>query len=156
MSLIVIILIIIAFLGFGTVSQTTTVETVDPVITEVEGILADGWTLVNVNGVDGVIVAPEDAIGLGLAEPFWAPSVTDVFAAEAAIADSEGELDHYRQYIGFTENGDQKILVNGFCNPDASWTSQVVFVMDGGDCYFTGIYNVDTDELESFTFNGDA
>jgi hypothetical protein len=29
-------------------------------------------------------------------------------------------------------------------------------VLDGGECYFSAVYNVDTSELENFAFNGDA
>jgi hypothetical protein len=103
-----------------------------------------------------VIVAPDDVNGFGLPEPYWAPTANDIAAAESAIAAAEGDLEHYRQYAGFTEDGDRLLLVNGFCNAEPDWTSRIVFVMDGGECYFTAIYNVDTEELESFMFNGDA
>ena len=157
MSLIAIILLILAFLGFGffTTEPEVAVSTVSPATAVVEAP-ADDWILVEVEGVQGVIVAPEAAAGFGLSEPYWAPSVVDVANAESAIVGDQGELDHRRQYAGFTEDGDRKILVNGFCSDESYWTHDLVFIMDGGECYFTAIYNVDTAELESFSFNGDA
>lgn len=156
MSLIAIILIILAFFGVGTfAAEPVAVSTVSAVPAIVEE-LAEGWTLVEVEGVRGVIVAPEAGAAFGLSEPYWAPTVADVADAEVAIAEAEGVLDHTRQYAGFTEDGERKILVNGFCTEEPYWTHDIVMVMDGGACFFTAIYNADTAELESFRFNGDA
>ncbi len=157
MSLIAIILFILAFLGFGYFSVEPEVAVSPSVeVIEVTEAPAPGWTLVELDGFEGVIVAPEAAAGLGLDEPYWAPTVSDVTDAEAAIAEAEGELDHTRQYAGFTQDGERKIFINGFCTDEPNWTQDIIFVLDGGECFFTAIYNVDTAELESFAFNGEA
>jgi hypothetical protein len=154
MSLIAIILLILAFFGLGSFASSGEVVS-EPAATVVV-VEATPWEPVELDGIQGVIVAVDAVGGFGLPEPYWSPSQADVAAAEHAITALEGDLDHYRQYAGFTEDGDRKIMINGFCNAEPDWTSQIVFVMDGGDCYFTGIYNVETADLEVFMYNGDA
>jgi hypothetical protein len=62
-----------------------------------------------------------------------------------------------RQYLGLVIDGDRKIYVNGFCDDmGRNWYAEYVAVDDGGDCFFGGMYNVDTAELEYFSFNGFA
>jgi len=47
--------------------------------------------------------------------------------------------------------------VNGFCRvDDDTWLSHPYIVMDGGNCYFQAIYNVEDQTFERFQFNGDA
>ena len=154
MSLIAIILFIIAVFGLGSFTSTSEVA-MEPAAT-VEVVESGLWELVELDGIQGVIVAPADVNGFGVPEPYWNPTQIDIAEAERAIAEAAGELEHYRQYAGFTQNGDRMLLVNGFCHAEPNWTSQIVFVMDGGECYFTAIYNVETASLESFMFNGDA
>ena len=154
MSLVAIILLILAFFGLGTFATSSDVA-MEPPATAV--LVESGqWEMVTLDGIEGVIVAPTEVGGFGVPGPYWTPGQADIARVEEAILAAEGNLDHYRQYAGFTENGDPKILVNGFCNAEPDWTSQIVFVMDGGECYFTAMYNVDTERLESFTFNGEA
>lgn len=149
-----ILILIIAFFGlFGFASTESDIVVSTPVIVEVH---PEEWDSVAVGEIEGVIVPEGFGADFGLPSPFWTPSVSDIIAAEEAIAEEEGELDHFRQYVGFTEVGDQKIYVNGFCNEEPNWRSQTVFVMDGGDCFFSASYNVDTGELDYFRFNGDA
>ncbi len=128
------------------------------------------WTPVEVNGHEGVILAEEDApdllAGTGLApERYWRPAEADVQAAEAAIAgyvaDASDEnapvLDGRRQYAGFVEDGERKVYVNSFCGDGfTDWQSSVVFVLDGGPCFWQAIYNVDTGEIERVMVNGEA
>lgn len=130
----------------------------------VDGITGIGWERVSVDGIEGVIVPAHDAGSLvsrtypDLAgDDYWTPTLADVEAAEAAIAAEQGDLTHRRQYAGYAENGERKVYVNGFCEGfDSKWTIQPVRVEDGGECYFTAVYNVDRDELEMFRFNGEA
>lgn len=120
------------------------------------------WEEVSVGEIRGVIVPARDAGSLVYGtrpeipdEDYWTPTLADVEAAEAAIAAEQGDLEHNRQYAGFTEDGERKIFVNGFCQSfSADWTREPVLVDDGGDCFFTAIYNVDRDVLEMFRFNG--
>jgi hypothetical protein len=65
-----------------------------------------------------------------------------------------------RQYLGFTENGEQLIFINAFCEhkwkDNDKWKSQFVFVFDGGDCYFQAIYNPSKHKFEKLFVNGVA
>lgn len=122
------------------------------------------WEPVTVGEVEGVIVTPDDApllvdsLGLDLdGDAYWFPSAADVKAAELALSDKAGDLDHMRQYAGYIEDGNRKIYINGFCDASGGeWHERPVLVQDGGDCFFTAIYDVDAGELERFRFNGEA
>jgi hypothetical protein len=119
--------------------------------------VATAWMPVTVDDIDGVIVTEEDGAHFIGAEAFWTPATTDVAAAEAAIAAEQGILNHQRQYVGFVEDGDHKVLVNGFCDAfGLDWMSQPVLVEDGGECYFEAVYNAASGVLERFQFNGEA
>lgn len=117
---------------------------------------ADGWTPVELDGTQGVIIPETDAAQLvGEQEGYWTPTLADVEAAEVAILAAEGPLEHMRQYAGFIESGERKLWINGFCDATGfDWQREALHVLDGGDCYFTGIYNVDTNNLETFYLNG--
>lgn len=117
------------------------------------------WTSVRVNGNEGVILlpgaAPELIQGSGVEpEGYWHPRQEHLLAAEDALADqSQG----HRQYAGFIENGERKVYINAFCDDlGIDWKRNVVFVADGGPCYWQAIYNVTTDEIEMLVVNGQA
>ena len=118
--------------------------------------IGDGWVAVNVNGHPGVIVPADYAVNFGTgAEEFWMPTESDVVNTELAITEEEGDLAHLRQYAGIVEDGDKKVFVNGFCDDAGrNWYAEIVAVDDGGECFFSALYNVDTGELEYFRFNG--
>lgn len=128
----------------------------------VDVISGIGWETIIVGEIRGVIVPAHDAGSLVYGtrpeipeEDYWTPTRADVKAAEAAIAAEQGDLEHNRQYAGFTEDGERHVFVNGFCESfSADWTREPVHVDDGGDCFFTAIYKVDRDILEMFRFNG--
>ena len=96
--------------------------------------LEEPWEPVFFDGFEGVIV-PASAAPQFMLDGGWTPTLEQVTAAEVAIADAEGELDHDRQYVGFTEDGEQKIHINGFCDDFGQDGRQTpIFVMDGGEC----------------------
>lgn len=137
---------------------------------------APSWPRITTNGVDGVIVPEQHVPELapwgasGPIEGVWTPSAGDIAPLEAQIEDyaktsdsGAGNpppttlIDYKRQYAGILEGGERKIFVNGFCWTDGdSWTSQTYIVMDGGDCYFAAVFNVDRQRFERFRFNGNA
>ncbi len=135
-----------------------------------------GWQPVSTNGVSGVIVPEQNVQDLtswgtdGPIEGVWTPEEADIVALESRIEDTAAgsrspsagpkpdSLNSYvRQYGGITEGGERKIFVSGFCHvDDDSWLSHAYIVMDGGNCFFQAVYNVEDHEFERFQFNGDA
>ena len=119
---------------------------------------ANGWVPVETSGVYGVIVPGFDADEYDPgADTYWTPRPVDIELAEAALFLDQGGIDRFRQYYGTVENGKQKILINGFCDAGGkNWYQESIFVLDGGHCYFHAIYDVDSDTIEDFYFNGNA
>ena len=117
------------------------------------------WTSVRVGENEGVILPASDAPGLlqgtGIEpEGYWYPRYEHLFAAQGALAD---QSPGYRQYAGFVEDGERKIYINAFCDDlGMDWERDVVFVMDGGACFWQAVYNVETGEVERLTVNGEA
>lgn len=69
------------------------------------------------------------------------------------------ELERYkRQYMPIINNQGEKIVwINFFCNEyNIDWKNEIVFVMDGGNCYFQLKVNLDKDNYFDFWVNGDA
>lgn len=80
--------------------------------------------------------------------------------------------DYYRQYGAFHYKGKSTVFVRGFhksylrgckppstpCDPQSSnsWRSKVVEVFDGGIDHFWAIYDVDTNSVTAFSFQGNA
>lgn len=115
------------------------------------------WMPVEINGISGVIVADADGGMFMQAEEYWSPEIQDVERAEEAITAQEGVLGHFRQYVGYIDNGERKIYINGFTDPmGRDWLSEPVMVEDGGEAFFGATFNVDTGTLENFSFNGEA
>ena len=100
----------------------------------------------------------------------WQPLPQDIATLEAvlpeylrtAAAPRSPELwqkssSYKRQYAGMLENGNLLIHMNAFCDAvGQDWQQEPVVVMDGGDCYFTLVYNVQTGTFERLNINGDA
>ncbi|MDL2313262.1 hypothetical protein LJC68_10350, partial [Bacteroidales bacterium OttesenSCG-928-B11] len=63
-----------------------------------------------------------------------------------------------RQYVA-TENskGEKEVWINCFCDTwGKNWKTNLVFVKDGGNCYFNLKINLTTGESYEFMVNGDA
>jgi hypothetical protein len=139
-----------------------------------------GWTVVQGEGYEGVLVPEEEARALtdvyvsGTVLAVWTPSEEIVARLEedlpkylqtmAAVtpgisADFIDRLPTYkRQYVGFNrEDGLALILVNATCaGDDQTWRTQPVIVMDGGDCFFRVTYNPGNRTFSDFQVNGEA
>jgi hypothetical protein len=63
-----------------------------------------------------------------------------------------------RQYIPvINKKGDKEVWVNCFCSTsDSTWKQNVVFVKDGGNCYFNLVINLTNKSFYRFTVNGEA
>ncbi len=97
----------------------------------------------------------------------FTPSEADVDAAERALAAEaakqprgkalSGKLGGYqRQYLGFVENGHRKLYGNFFCQSFGDWKTGLVMVDDGGDCYFSFVFDLDDGTYSQFMINGEA
>ena len=134
------------------------------------------WAPVSGTGYDGVIVdaatAPEFARWLTGQEGAtgWEPTADDVAKLEAALpaflqTAPEAAPDlwqrvatYKRQYAGIIDaNGRPVILVNAFCDAGgATWQSEPVLVLDGGDCFFSVTYDPVAGTFSGLMINGEA
>lgn len=66
--------------------------------------------------------------------------------------------DYYRQYVAFINNEGEKVVwINLFCNYfNTDWKKNVVFVLDGGECYFNLKINIEKGFAYDFEVNGYA
>jgi len=132
-------------------------------------VLAPEWPTVSVNGTEGVVAPRNQADDMvWSAEPiegYWLPGEEWLTQAEDAVAltsagisveQRQPTLGGYRQYAGFIVDGERKIYINAMCTEIDGWRTGGVMVMDGGNCFWTAVYNVDSGELESLSVNGDA
>ena len=71
----------------------------------------------------------------------------------------ENPTKYARQYIPAINSDGEKILyINAFCSLQGHdyWKNSLVEVMDGGECYFQVIINMETKEVVEFSVNGVA
>jgi hypothetical protein len=132
------------------------------------GPVVDAWTPVVINGHEGVVLSPgavPEMLGsYGMAtqmDDTWVPAEADLRAAEDELAQHMARtpglgaemLDARRQYGGFVEDGERKIFVNSFCADFDDWRSDIVYVLDGGSCFWQAVYNVDSGTIELIWVN---
>lgn len=172
-----ILVVIVAGWFYAATPEATTIDVTPTCVGTAESCNRDpGWQLVTTGNVEGVIVPEDEAADLaswgvnGPIDGVWQPVEADIATLElhieeaAASASSPSRqpppesLDGYvRQYAGIIENGEKKIYVNGMCHVDGdTWKHSPYIVMDGGPCFFTAVYNVETETFELFRYNGDA
>ena len=60
------------------------------------------------------------------------------------------------QYQGRQVGGRKVIYVNGFCHIPDYAAKRMVVVFDGGSCYFSALYDVESKAYTNVRFNGDA
>lgn len=119
--------------------------------------------LITTDQFEGVIFAQEDKY-------HWTPSRAEVLALEerlgpyvraAAPQDYPGPLKslaaYKRQYQGLWIKEQRVIAVNFFCNAHRiEWQRHIVFVTDGGSCYFEVKYDIATGEFFDLSIHGEA
>lgn len=146
------------------------------IFTPTRAIAFETFEVVKTDEFEGVIVAREKAKDFmkafsGLEEKeSWTPGKDDVLKLEekiesylkkAAVKRSPNlwsKLAPYkRQYIGIMRNNRRVIFVNFFCQAyDINWKTTPVAVEDGGDCFFSVIYDVDRASFSDLRVNGEA
>jgi cyclophilin family peptidyl-prolyl cis-trans isomerase len=149
----------------------------EPVAVEtivIEGDEGDetGNVLVEGDDYEGVIFDAANAAGLIDAEEYWTPDEDDVEDLEAELEgfleeavedgligeDAFDDLpDYLRQYAGFVADDDRLIFANFFCDDfDLDWQEEPVLVEDGGDCFFTLVYDPERERFSDLFVNGEA
>ncbi len=131
---------------------------------------AEGFEVVKTEKFEGVIVPREKAgefmkAFAGVEEKeTWTPGKEAVLKLEERIeaylkkaaAKNSPKLwsklaPYKRQYAGLMRNNRRVIFVNFFCESfNIDWKNTVVAVDDGGDCFFTVVYDVDSRQLFRF------
>jgi hypothetical protein len=100
----------------------------------------------------------------------WVPSkeaLTQIKAGLEAYVKSESiaqgapitRVDkYYFQYRGEIENGNKVIFINAMCNSSPNWsmTDELIFVLDGGRCYFNLEYDPKKNFFYKLMINGEA
>jgi hypothetical protein len=100
----------------------------------------------------------------------WTPSKAEVLKLEEGIesylkkaaAKKSPKLwsklaPYKRQYVGLMRNNRRVIFANFFCNAfDVDWKNTAVAVLDGGDCFFTVVYDVERGSFDQLQINGEA
>ena len=69
------------------------------------------------------------------------------------------DLDRYRRQYYATTNkkGEKEVWVNCFCdNWGKNWRKELIFVLDGGNCYFNLKINLTSGKYYDLMVNGDA
>jgi hypothetical protein len=134
------------------------------------------WTPVAGEGYRGVIVRGADASDFAQALTGqagiqgWEPTPDDINKLESELpaflktaSNAAPDLwiriaNYYRQYAGVIDSdGRQTIFVNAFCDTVTSeWQTDPVLVLDGGDCFFTVTYVVESGTFTRLMINGEA
>jgi len=154
-----------------TPTRTTTSESPPPSTAPPRTTVEGGFTRIQAQGIDGVIVpdARASAFYVGhysAPSSYWTPSADEVMALERALpahlahaaAQLVPKLGRYkRQYVGVVENGARLVFANFFCDArPIEWMHRPVIVDDGGDCYFQIKYDPSTGAFSALNINGDA
>ena len=103
--------------------------------------------------------------------PFWTPTKGQIAELERLIESfikshpaEDGRtvnLSEYgRQYYGVTRDGKKAIYLNAFCSPtilgEKKWKKEMVFVLDGGSCFFQVFYDPTEKAFSGLRYNGVA
>jgi hypothetical protein len=156
--------LIFALVGCSTVSISPTVATNQLIVTDsFEGVIFAGASAEQM-GLEAMLGFPETIDG------YWTPSRDDVLAFEqrlgpylqqAAPQTYPGALkdlgEYRRQYVGILADGQPVIFATFFCNGyHTDWQNEIVFVLDGGSCYFEVKYDVQTGEFYYLSIHGES
>jgi hypothetical protein len=156
--------LIFALVGCSTVVPIPTVATNQLIVTDsFEGVIFAGASAKQMD-LEAIIGFSETI------DDYWTPSRDDVLAFEqrlgpylqgAAPQAGPGALkdlnEYRRQYVGILVNGQRVMFAIFFCNAyDTDWQHEIVFVLDGGSCYFEVKYDVQTGAFYDLSIHGEA
>jgi hypothetical protein len=133
------------------------------------------WQIVSGEGYHGAIVPGGEVADYVTwfksvdVQGTWTPTAEQISELEArlpgflqtlssAAPDLDDRLPEYtRHYMGYVEDGHAYILVNLFCSvPGENSLSEPVIVMDGGDCFFSVVWDPTARAFTDFMANGEA
>jgi hypothetical protein len=116
-------------------------------------------------------VLEQDASALDpQAQDYWTPAGADVQALEAGLVTFlqasppqaspmlwEKQSTYRPQYAGLLRNGQRLIYASFFCDTlGEDWQREVIFVLDGGDCFFQLTYNMERGTYGNLIVNGES
>jgi hypothetical protein len=157
----------LCFLMFALVGCSTV--SISPTANQL--ILTDSFEGVIFAGASAKQMDLEGIIGFNeTIDDYWTPSRDDVLAfedrlgpylQEAAPQTGFGALkdleEYRRQYVGMVVDGQRVIYAVFFCSDHhADWEQEIVFVLDGGSCYFEVKYDVQTGAFYDLSIHGEA
>ena len=101
--------------------------------------------------------------------PFWTPSVAQVKGIEAQLLDhlaNKSELpnaefvhkefyQYHRLYFGFTFENRKKVSIQGQC-ANSGYQPVPMMVSDGGRCFFSAVYDLESQDFDEVFINGSA
>ena len=145
-------------------------------ITQAQARADEPFEVIRTDDFEGVIVSREKAADFmksfsGMTEKeTWTPGKSEIIKLEAGIKsylkkaaakrspNLWSKLAKYkRQYIGIVRNGRKVIFSNFFCQSfDIDWKLTPVAVDDGGDCFFTVLYDSTSATFSALQINGEA
>lgn len=64
------------------------------------------------------------------------------------------EAEYRWQVVGVVQQDRDLLFVNAFCEDHPDWTSRVMFVKDGGPCYFQFLFDPETQTIPKLMING--
>jgi hypothetical protein len=60
---------------------------------------------------------------------------------------------YFRQYVGVEKRGLRGVYINAFCRKPDFFTSDIIYPMGGGKCFFRTLINLGTSKVEDFSYN---
>jgi len=100
----------------------------------------------------------------------WEPTVADMNDAESSLSQISAlssknpgdQINHpeqyFRQYLAVSIDGKKRLFLNAFCTSrgDGYWRTHLVFVYDGGNCFWHATYDPSTQKFSELRVNGRA
>ena len=173
--------LLLLLVGCGTPSATHTAIPATPLPTSATSLPTDvteeSGELIQAGEFEGIIFPSERAEQMGLApffgstlEGYWTPGEADIMELEGGLESylqQEASRDHpdlwqrlpeyKRQYFGLLESGRREIYANFFRDTlGKDWKRDFVSVLDGGDCFFSVKYDVNTDAFFDLYVQGES
>jgi len=102
----------------------------------------------------------------------WEPTVGEINGLEANLSQLttlsgqqsnpgqpiDDPHQYFRQYLAIAQDGKKLIFVDAFCERESgdpnAWRKRLVFVLDGGKCFWQALYDPATQKFSNLKVNG--